>query len=262
MIWRAGLVLLLCLDGISPALAQSSRGARDIEQANRALDAGEYEHARVMVHAILDGEPAITRAERGEGFRILALVNFFEDKLDLSRAAFLEMLRSDPDAHLDPALVPPEAISLLEDVRARNSAELEAYRKKPRKKRYLLLNLVPAGGQFQNGERTKGYVLATGIGLLFSANLGSWLALESYCDNEDRTCSTSDGIDKADTARTLQTVNVVAGVGLISLYAYSVLDGYLGYRRAQRRERESDDYMSFALVPTQQGASFAWSLRF
>ncbi len=243
---------------------QTDRASRaaDIERANRALDAGEFDQARSIVRVVISAGPALTRLERGEAFRILALSNFFQDKTEMARAAFLEFLRSDPDAHLDPALVPPEVIALLEDVRARHSAELDSYRKKPKQKRYLLLNLVPAAGQFQNGERSKGVLLGAGMGLMLSANLASYFVLRSMCDDVDRTCSSSSGKDRTSLARSLQTVNILAGVGLLSLYTYSVIDGYLGYRRATKRQQQHADYMSVMLIPEQGGASLALSLGF
>lgn len=256
------ILVLVSLLGARAALAQSTPVAERIEKANRALEAGEYEDARVQIHALLDGGSRITRAERGEAFRILALLNFFLGNGEQARAAFLEFLRTDPDAHLDPALVPPEAISLLEDVRARNSADLNAFRKKPKKKRYLLLNLVPTAGQFQNGESTKGIILAGSLAVLLTANVTSYFLFKRYCDAIDKTCSSGDE-DKASTARSLQGLNTLSGVGLVSLYAYSVVDGWLGYRQIQRKEKaERDSYMSLRVLPEQDGASVSWSLRF
>lgn len=258
----ATLVLLGALMSARVVHAQSSPAAETIERANSALEAGQYQQARVHIHALLQGSSRATRAERGEAYRILALLNFFLGKSEEARAAFLELLRIDPDVHLDPALVPPEAISMLEDVRARNSASLDAFRKKQKKKRYVLLNLVPTAGQFQNGESTKGIILAGGFTLLLAANVTSYILFKKYCDSIDRTCRSGD-VDKTDTAHALQGLNTLTAAGLISLYAYSVVDGWRGYRRIQRQERlASESDMSLHVLPKRDGASMVWSLRF
>lgn len=252
--------LSVCLCALSPGAARAQDSAADlIAEANASLEVGDFERAEVSVRAII-GRVAASKEERAEAFRILGLLKFNEQANAEARAAFLEYLRLNPDAHLDPAMVTPEAITLLEDVRARNLAELDAYRQKPEKKRYLLLNLVPAAGQIQNGERTKGILLASGMGLLLATNLGSYFTLKSYCDEVDRTCSSGDE-DRTATARNLQSVNVLSGIGLLSLYAYSVVDGYLGYKRHSERQK-GRDHMSFQVIPVPGSTSVAFRLSF
>lgn len=229
-----------------------------VGQAAEELSRGEFESAEKTVRKSLLA-PGIDRAE---AYRVLGLALFFQDRILEARAAFLEYLRTDPDAHLDPALVPPEAITLFEDVRARNLAEIEALRPKPKRKRYLLLNLVPGAGQRQNGETTKGIIIAVGLGSLLAANLGSYYWLEKNCDDVTRVCGSADD-DRAGTARNLQTLNQLSGVAAIGLYGYAIIDGYLGYRAAERAERApTRNHMRYGLVPTQGGASARLVLSF
>ena len=222
-----------------------------VGKAAEELSRGEFENAEKSVRKAL----LALDVDRAEAYRVLGLALFFQERLLEARAAFLEYLRNDPDAHLDPALVPPEAITLFEDVRARNLAEIEALRPKPKRKRYLLLNLVPGAGQYQNGEKTKGIILAAGLGTLLAANLGSYFWLENNCDDVTRVCGDADG-DGAGTARDLQLLNQLSGVAAIGIYGYAVIDGYLGYRAAERAERRpTRNHMRYGVLPTQSGAN-------
>lgn len=241
------------------ALAQEPTSAGLIARATAAMERGDNETAeRAVQSVIVEYQNTATEAERAEAFRILGLLKYFSGNTEETRDAFLQYLLLAPDAHLDPALVPPEAIALLEDVRSRNLAEIDARRKKS-KKRYLLLNLLPGAGQFQNGERTKGYLLTGGIGALVAANLSTYFLLRSYCDRENRTCQ-SGGESIGSTARKLKSVNYISGIAALSLYVYSVVDGYQGYRRIQ--QKESSSTMSFSVVPTPTGGSLGVSLTF
>lgn len=249
--------LVICLGFAGDAWSQS--GAESgVVRATEQLERGEYQAAERTIRESLIG----LVDERAEAYRILGLSLFYQDRQPEARAAFLTYLRAEPDAHLDPALVPPEAITLFEDVRARNLAEIESLRPKPKKKRYLLLNLVPGAGQFQNGDRGKGIVIAAGMGTLLAANIGSYYWLRSNCDNETRVCGDVDG-DDARTARNFQTVNLLSGVGAIGLFAYSVVDGYLGYRAAETAENNpTPNYLGIGLLPTSNGLRMGWQANF
>lgn len=264
MNWLLRLFLLgpLLACAMSSAQAQEHEPAQLIVRANAALDAGDYPRAEQAVQELI-ARGMVRRAERAEAYRILGLLKFYEQSTVLARAAFLEYLLLEPDAHLDPALVPPEAITLLEDVRSNHLAEIEAMRPAPRKKRYLMLNLVPAGGQIQNGQNTKAMLVASGFVLLVAGNIGSYLLLRDYCDDRNLTCS-KNGVDKTETARDLQAVNLLSGVGLISLYAFSIVDGYLGYRKleARDRERQRQNDMSLHVSSTSEATTLSLSFRY
>ncbi len=133
-------------------------------------------------------------------------------------------------------------------------------RPKPKKKRYLLLNLVPAGGQFQNGERGKGIAVAVGIGTLLAANLGSYYWLKKNCDAMTRVCGDAT-TSEAKTARQVQSANQISGVAMFGLYAYSVIDGYLGYQRAEGAER-TPAHIGLSILPMHDGLQVGWIANF
>ncbi|MCA9678505.1 MAG: hypothetical protein KC464_25995, partial [Myxococcales bacterium] len=211
------------------APASSADATRDLADARDALAAGDYDRVVALVTPI-DGP---TPADRAEARRLLGLARFFLGDYPAAEAAFLDYLALDLDGRLDPALVPPEAVTFFEDVRSRHAAELAARR--PRQRRYWILNLVPVAGQIQNGERGKALALG-GVELgLAATNLTTFLVLRSWCSREGFTCESSHG-DVPDTARKLRTVNYLSGAALVGVYLYGVWDGVRGYRR-HRRER-------------------------
>ncbi len=253
-----GCVLLF---GISVAQAQDTAAQGRIGNAIAAMEVGDDLVAEAELLQVISGsENASSTAERTEAYRLLGLLKLRGGKVAEAREAFLQYLLLDPNAHLDPALVPPEAVSLLEDVRAQHSTEIDLRRKKG-KKRYLLLNLVPGAGQIQNGARTKGIVLSSGIGLLLATNLTTYFLLKKYCDNEDRTCRRK-GKNIYSTAESLKSANLLAGYGAIALYVYSIYDGVKGYREHRRRESEKNPYMNFSVQPIDGGASANLSMEF
>tara|TARA_R110002073_G_scaffold300298_1_gene467602 strand:- start:17961 stop:18740 length:780 start_codon:yes stop_codon:yes gene_type:complete len=249
------IVGLLATEQNSHAQADEEAG---IDLAARQLERGEYEEAEKTIRRNI----LRPLEDRAEAYRILGLSLFYQERILEARAAFLEYLRSEPDAHLDPALVAPEAITVFEDVRARNLAEIESLRPKPKKKRYLLLNLIPGAGQFQNDERAKGVIIAVGLSSLIAANVATYYWLKNNCDSQTRVCGNADD-DGAGKARDYQMVNQLTGVAAIGVYAYSIIDGYLGYRSAERAENNpTRPHMRFGLGPYEGGAQVHWSLTF
>ena len=208
-----------------------------LRAANQALVDGDWERAAALI-AALDVD-RLVGADRAEAHRILGVAAFFLGRLADAERELLAYMSRDLDARLDPSVTPPEAVTFFEDVRARHAAELRALRPKP--KRSGAINLLPPLGQFQNGERTKGWIIAgTGVALL-ATNVGSYVALRQWCDEGDGTCSSGDR------ARRMRVVNLVSGVGFVATYLYGVIDGYVGFRRRRGPE--------IHVAPTPSGAA-------
>jgi hypothetical protein len=102
------------------------------------------------------------------------------------------------------------------------------------------LTLIPPFGQFQNGERTKAYVLGGVLGTLLIANLTTYYYLRSWC--EDTSGPTGGGLscynggDHNHTAARIRPSNIASGIGFLVVYAYGVFDGVRGYRRRSREQ--------------------------
>jgi hypothetical protein len=194
-----------------------------IASANTAAVGGDWEAVDRLLRPLLPPQQ-LDRADEAEVYRLAGLAAFFLGRLDEAEARFLAYLRLDLDAHLDPAVVPPEAITFFENLRARHKAELRALRPKPR--RYASLNLLPPLGQFQNGHRTKGIIVGATLATMIAAHVTTYFVLRDWCNPDDLTCDSHSG-----SANTLRTINIVGGVGAILVYAYGFVDGVRHYRK-------------------------------
>ena len=237
-------VVLLAVD------ARADRTA-DLAAANRLLLEGNHEQARALA-ARITVEPALLPAERAEANRIQGLALFYLGRREEAEGALRAYLELEPDAHLDPALHPPEAVVFLEEVRTRHAGALRIARPPPKRKRIAWLNLLPPAGQFQNGDTTKAWILGGLEVALLAINVSTYAMLTSSC-NADLTCDRDPS-----SSRRMRTMNLVSGGLLAGVVAYGIIDGYVGYGRISARERA----VNVALFPTGSGALLTAALRF
>jgi hypothetical protein len=198
--------------GLDPASA--------LRDANAAAGIGDWARVTALTVPVMSS-PGIP--DRAEAFRLHGLAAFFENRKDVAERDFVMYLRLDPDGHLDPALYPPEAITFFDDVRTRHGPEL---RRPP--KRYAVLTLLPPFAQFQNGDRTKGWIITGLLGAFAAANVTTYFVLRSWCHGAGDTCDQS-GANHFSAAQRVEVVNVIAGVALIGTYLYGVYDGVANY---------------------------------
>lgn len=203
-----------------------------LRQANAAAQVGDWPQVELLV-APLASRP-LRASDLAEVHRLRGLAAFFAQRLELAEAELLAYLKLDADAHLDPATVPPEAITYFESVQAKHRAELRTLRasRAPRKRSFLL-TLVPVAGQLQNGDRGKALGFGIALGTLAVTNVTSYVLLRRWCRASDGTCDRT-GVDRSSAARTLSVANLLSGVGLGVVYGVAVYDAIVGYRRATR----------------------------
>jgi hypothetical protein len=236
------LVLLARIAAAQPGIDP----AATLRDANTAATQGEWDRVSQTVEPLL--AQSLAPADLAEAHRLAGLAAFFHGNQPLAETHFLAYLRLDLQGGLDPALYPPEAVRFFADVRVRHAAELRA--RTPHGKSHWYLTLVPYAAQEQNGERTKGIVLASLVGAFAITNVSTYFVLRSWCHGQGSTCDAS-GTNHFHAAQHLQTVNVVAGLGLIATYLYGVYDGVSGYRR-RNREQSFAPYAN----PTTDGGVF------
>lgn len=210
-------VLLLVLLGALPAFAQVVP-EREMEIIQSLYDTGKYaEAARRANESIALAN--FSDAQRVRLFEISALSAFNLNDLKSAQAAFLQLLKVNPDYILDPFAVPPTAIKVFEQVRKehadtlnlvrqqialridqnkRAAAELERLRleqeERKRKadflaheikvrtieKRSMLVNFLPFGaGQFQQGRVGWGAAFAVSEGLMAVLSIVSFFAINA-----------------------------------------------------------------------------------
>jgi hypothetical protein len=220
-----------------PSVPVPSDPATALREANAAATAGDWGRVTAYVQPLLARQ--LDRTDLAEAHRLAGIAALFAQppRYDLAETHFLEYLRIDLDGQLDPALYPPEVITFFSDVRARHAPELKARRPKGGK-RYAFLTLLPPVGQFQNGERTKGIVIGSLLGVLIATNLTSYFVLKSWCTDLHGPGGSSTGCDentdRNNTASTLRTVMIASGIGALVTYVFGVYDGVRGYRRSRR----------------------------
>lgn len=210
--------------------------AQALREANAAAQSGDWVRVSAYVSPLLARQ--LDKADLAEAHRLAGIAALFAQPpaYDVAEAHFLAYLKLDLDAHLDPALYPPDVVNYFNDVRARHAAELKALR--PQSKRYPVLAVLPPLAQFQNGDRVKGIVIGSLMGAFAITNVTTYFVLRSWCTrverngNESVTCD--DPKNRADTATTLRALNITAGVALIVTYVYGVYDGVRGYRKDTR----------------------------
>ena len=250
MIARALVVLAMCA-GI--ARAQTAQTSEILRDANTSALAGDWQRVGTLVDPLLREQ--LPPSDLAEAHRLAGIAAFFALRNTDAETHFLAYLRLDLDGRLDPALYPPDVVGFFNDVASRHAAELRARRSPPSRASWLY-TLVPPIGQYQNGERTKAYILGGVLGALLIANLTTYAYLRAWCDHTDGsaggalTCSDGPVASKDAThaAERIRPINIASGIGFWVVYAYGVYDGIRGYRRVSR-ERQLQPYVS---VSTEQ----------
>jgi len=232
VIARALAVISLCA-----TLAAAQPGATTSEvlrEGNTAALAGDWPRVTHLVDPLLGRR--LAAADLGEAHRLAGLAAFFQQRSDAAESHFLAYLRIDLDGRLDRSLYPPDVVAFFNDVASRHAAELRALRNRPT--RSWVLTLLPPFGQFQNDERTKGYVIGGVLGTLLIANLTTYALLRSWCEHTQGkkggglTCD--DPTDHNRAAARISPYNIASGIGAIIVYVYGVYDGVQGYREHTR----------------------------
>jgi len=234
-------IALVIALGAGLARGESIPATSDVLRAgNTAALAGDWQQLARLIEPLLRRE--LAPPDLAEAHRLAGIAAFFAQHADEAEAHFLAYLRIELDGRLDPALYPPDVVAFFGDVASRHAAELRARRTQPPHRTWLY-TLVPPLGQFQNGERVKGYVLGGLLGALVLTNLTTYSYLRAWCDHTDGvsggglTCRDGpDGHDGTSAAKRLRPVNIASGVAFWVVYAYAVYDGVRGYWRVSREQ--------------------------
>jgi tetratricopeptide (TPR) repeat protein len=272
------------------ALALATPDA-DLKRARDRYEFGAYADAVGATREVLSRTIDLSEPLAIEAWRILGLSEYQLGNKVAARAAFVQLLSIDPDQVLDPFLVPPPVVDFFDNVRAEAEPELAPLRERKKqlkeqerladeaRRRLLaeelirsgppskvilvqehifLLNFLPFGvGQFQNGDTTKGIIIAVSQVILGAVNIGAIFAHNAIADDPSRRCSVSTPtncsnppIPDSDRAL-LQNIDVVKYVsaGLFwGVYIYGVADSLFNY--VPRIETE--------ITPTKAAIKLSW----
>lgn len=196
---------------------------REVEIIQSLYDAAKYADAAKRASEAL-GLANFSDAQRVKLHEIAGLSSFNLGDLKGAQAAFLQLLKVNPDYILDPFAVPPPAIKLFDQVRRDNADALNQVRQQialradqekrakeerdrlareqeeRRKKldalsgeivvrtiehRSMLVNFIPFGaGQFQQGRVGWGAAFAISEGITAILSIVSYFAIESLFETE------------------------------------------------------------------------------
>jgi len=244
----------------------------DVKRARDRYEFGAYADAAGAARELLARNPVLPEPIALEAWRILGLAEYQLGDKPAAREAFIHLLSIDPDQTLDPFLVPPPIVEFFDQVRAQAEPELAPLRERKRQLReqerlaeearrrllaeeqvrsgppskvvvveehIYMLNFLPFGvGQFQNGDTTKGIIIAVAQVVFGAVNLGAIFAHNAIADDSSRRCSVSTPtncsnppIPDSDRAL-LNNIDVVKYVsaGLFwGTYVYGVADSLVHY---------------------------------
>jgi tetratricopeptide (TPR) repeat protein len=273
------------------ALALATPDA-DLKRARDRYEFGAYAEAAWAVREMLSNSPDLPEPVAIEAWRILGFAEYQLGNKSAARAAFVQLLSIDPDQVFDPFLVPPPVVDFFDGVRAEAEPELAPLRERKKqlkeqerladeaRRRLLaeemirsgppskiiivqehiyLLNFLPFGvGQFQNGDNTKGIIIAVSQVVLGAVNLGAILAHNAIAQDASRRCLVSTTTNCSNPPITdsdrrllgnIDTVKYVSAGLFWGVYAYGVADSLIHY--VPRIETE--------ISPTKAAIKLSWS---
>jgi tetratricopeptide (TPR) repeat protein len=210
-----------------------------------AFEYGQYAKAVALLRPLVE-EERLQGADRIQALRAYGVSLFLLGRRGGAEAAFLMLLREDPTARLDPALVPPEVIAFLDEVRARHQAVIQRAAKARRPSAWF--NLLPPLGQFQNGHKGKAWlVLALEVTFLTIDITTYWVA---------RSMPRSDGtVASEGKFNAIKTLNLVSFCLLAGTIVYGVVDGF--YYHGVRERAAAGVVVLPAPLPGGAGVSLA-----
>jgi hypothetical protein len=226
-------------------VAAPMNDAERLRSALSRFEFGDYEGVVSELAALIErGARSLPRTDRLEALRAYGIASVLLGRPTAAEGAFLLLLEADPTARLDPVLVRPEAVTVFEAVRARNTERLVAAYRKGRGRRYAVLNLLPPAGQLQNRQYKKGYSLL-GVELaLLAVNITSGSLLYAWRGEHQEFPG------HADAPTTLRPLNWVSFGALISVVLYGIIDGFVVGHRRTVEEREAEEQLQRGLPRT------------
>ena len=242
-----------------------------LKQAKANFDYGNYPQAAAICARLLAGRELERSQEQVEAYRLLGLSRYFLHDPEGAHEAFLNLLSLDPDFQLDPFYVPPPAVALFEKVRTDNQTLLQPIRDRRRaaqeqlrleevarqrllaqaglppptvrivheqlERRNPAIALLPLGiGQFQNGERTLGFVLAGAEAATLATSFVSYSWFQGH-RIQDGTFDPS----LQSTAIAVRALQIGTGAAFFGLWAFGVGEALWHFNGTVIVKTEEDD---------------------
>jgi tetratricopeptide (TPR) repeat protein len=246
------------------AAALHAQPSAEFERGRTAFERAEYARAIEILRPLL--YPEIRLATEGQvvqAHRMLGVAHLFEKQNDLAAQEFRKLLQLRPDYRFDPLLDPPQVVDFFNGVlhdyegelaqieAKRRQAEQEEERRRLAyergrgaptvvERRYarnsFTINFIPFGaGQFQNGDRRKGWTFLLSESALAAISVGALSTnFAVYGFRPHRGCVPQTNLDvsapcKVDTSaedhsRLLTRIQVVSGGAFFAVAAWGIAD--------------------------------------
>ena len=265
---------------LAATVALASPAAEEFDRGKIAFGRAEYVRAIEILRPLLYPEIRLdSEVEVVQAHRMLGVAHLFENQPEEARREFRKLLELRPDYRFDPLLDPPRVvdffngvlkeeereISVLDAARKKRDAELTTRRQREADERCAAqvqvslknsyaINFIPFGtGQFQNGQRRKGWAFLGVETALATLSIGAFVTNFSlFGVNHQRRCldpPTSDttgaphkceNIDQSEEAlsRDLMRAQVVSGGLFFAVAVWGVIDAVRHFRPEARPEGE------------------------
>jgi hypothetical protein len=264
----------------------------DLKRARDRFEFGAWADAAGSTRGWLAEHPEAAGPDAVEAWRILGISEYHLGDLNQSRSAFVSLLSIDPEYALDPFLVPPPVVEFFDRVKREHEPQLAPLRERKRaveeqarlaeearrnlileeqartgpptklikvQERIYLFNWMPFGaGQFQNGHKAKGTLIAAAEITLGVVNLGAIILHNNLADDRSRRCSPAQpaGCSRPPytdsdrvTLQRLDYAKYLAAAAFWGVYAVGVYDAHRFY--VPRVETE--------IGPARTGVKLGWA---
>jgi tetratricopeptide (TPR) repeat protein len=281
---RTALIILLLLG--SRALAGP---LQDLERAQRNFKSKDCQSAVPILKDLLYPKPQLAReSDLCEAHVLLGVCHYETGKRDDAKSEFEACLALDPSKTLEPLIFSEGQVRLFDETRkdvearAKRDNELRQLEEERERLRRLVentrqfetrswgVNFAPFGaGQFQNGHRTKGVLVAVGEGVTLVTSLGVFLYLAGTYGLEAKV-----PLEDASNVRRLQQIQVASGAAFFAIYGYSVVDGILNFKprvqvdvdpqlreelkKSSKARKTSSVHVGPMLLPGGAGVGIVW----
>jgi hypothetical protein len=121
-------------------------------RAEAAYEYGDMFQVVESTRPVAEGTLPSTKVQRARALRFLGIGLFLTSRTLGAENAFAELLRVDASARLDPTTTRPEVVAFFENIRHQHFTREQS-------SRTFIWNFLPPVGQFQNGDKTKGWIL-------------------------------------------------------------------------------------------------------
>jgi hypothetical protein len=190
--------------------------------------------SRLVAEGALPGDDH----QRAQALRLLGIGLYLSGRPDGAERAFIELLRLEPRARLDPRLTRAEVVAFFQEVRRRHGPQ-----------KYWALTLVPPLGQFQNDTPRRGWAIGSIEALTLGTTIATRLVLRSWVKG-DGTCRNEPS--NPDPCRAVRLANWTSAGLFAATWIYGVVDALVNLDLGDDGG-SGEAQVSVVLLPTAAG---------